>query len=124
MSAPNEEAVLRGRHQIHALDVRRQLAVELVHLELILEVRDRPQPLHQRSRTVLAGKIDQQSIKDVHFDIAQFLRGLQEKSFAFVGCEQRLRLPHGLIDDADDDLFEHMRAAFDDVDVAVGDRVV
>ena len=79
MSAPNvasslmplelQEAVLGGRHQVHALDVGVQLPIELVHLELVLEVRDCPQPLHERPSTVFAGKIDEERIKDVDFDV-------------------------------------------------------
>src|SRR5881396_516517 len=40
-----QEAVLGRRDHIHRLDLGRELAVQLVHLELVLEVRDRSQAL-------------------------------------------------------------------------------
>src|ERR1700733_3064066 len=40
-----KEAVMRRSDHVHALDAGVELAVELGHLELVLEVGDRPQPL-------------------------------------------------------------------------------
>src|SRR5688500_18643210 len=57
-SARGEETVLRRRHQVDRLDVRRQLAVELVHLELVLEVGDRAQALDDRLGPALTGELD------------------------------------------------------------------
>src|SRR5688572_14946975 len=37
-TARGEEAVLRARHQVHRLDFRREIPVEVVHLEFPLEV--------------------------------------------------------------------------------------
>src|SRR4028118_584345 len=45
-----EETVLGAGHQVERVDVGRLLAVELVHLELVLEVRDRAQPLDDPPR--------------------------------------------------------------------------
>src|SRR4051812_39599419 len=59
-SGGGEEAVVgRGDH-VDALDPRVELAVELGHLELVLEVGDRPQALDDRLRAVVAGELDQQ----------------------------------------------------------------
>ena len=43
---------------------------------------------------------------------------------ALLGAEQRLLLAHGLVDDGDDHVVEHLRRAPDDVEVAERDRVV
>src|SRR5947208_930159 len=45
-TARGHEAHLRARHHVDRLDVGRERAVELVHLELPLEVRDDAQALH------------------------------------------------------------------------------
>src|SRR5215218_9498087 len=42
-SARGQETVLRRRHQVDRFDVVGQMAIELVHLQLVLEVRDRAQ---------------------------------------------------------------------------------
>src|SRR5262249_8318861 len=48
-SARGDEADLRARHHVDGLDVRREVPVQLVHLELVLEVGDHPEPLHDRA---------------------------------------------------------------------------
>src|SRR4029079_12519828 len=60
-----EEAVVRRREDVHGLDFRRELAVELVHLELVLEVRDRTQALEDHPRAALAGELDEQDWGEV-----------------------------------------------------------
>src|SRR5918999_4103864 len=71
-SAGAQEAELRRGHQIDALDVRGHLSIELVHLELVLEVRDRPQPLDDGSGAVLTGEIDEEGIKGFYLHIPMF----------------------------------------------------
>ena len=73
---------------------------------------------------MLAGEIDEERIKDLDFDVGEFFRRLQEKIAALRGREERRRLAHGLVHDPHDDLVEDARGALDDVEVAVGDRVV
>src|SRR4051812_30533710 len=46
--ARGDEAELRAGHDVHGLDVRGKRAVQVVHLELPFEVRDRAQALHHR----------------------------------------------------------------------------
>ena len=46
------------------------------------------------------------------------------KALALLGGEQRLLLADRVVDDADDDALEDLGGAGDDVEVAVGDRVV
>ena len=58
------------------LDVGGQLAVELVHLELVLEVRDRPQPLDDRLGTVLAREIDDEGIERLDLHVAEMRASL------------------------------------------------
>ena len=107
------------------LDLGRHLPVELIHLELVLEVGDRPQPLHDRVRAVLAREVDDQGVE--RSSPARWrdsaLRRLDELD-ALLGAEQRLLLAHGLVDDRDDHVVEHLRRALDDVEVAERDRVV
>src|ERR1039458_1509952 len=50
-----KETVLRAGHQVNRLDLRVLPAVELVHLQLVLEVRDRAQSLHDRLCPNVAG---------------------------------------------------------------------
>src|SRR5688572_13523386 len=57
-SARGEKTVLRRRHEVDGFDVRGQLAVELVHLQLVLEVRDRAQSLDDGLRPALARELD------------------------------------------------------------------
>src|SRR2546421_12081623 len=47
-SAGRQETVLRARHQVHRLYIRGLPAVQLVHLQLVLEVRGRPPSLYDR----------------------------------------------------------------------------
>src|ERR1039458_7740992 len=53
-----KETVLRAGHQVNRLDLRVLPAVELVHLQLVLEVRDRAQSLHDRLCPNVAGGIN------------------------------------------------------------------
>src|SRR5919198_3080757 len=55
-AARGDEAVLRSRHHVDRLDVRRERSVQVVHLELPFEVRDHAQPLHHRLRAPAAGQ--------------------------------------------------------------------
>src|SRR6218665_2594656 len=70
-AAGAEEAELWGRHQVRALDVGGHLAIELVHLELVLEVGDRAQALDDRLGTVLAGELDEQVVERLDLHVAQ-----------------------------------------------------
>src|SRR4051794_18048736 len=58
-----EETVLRARHQVERVDVRRLAPVELVHLELVLEIGDRAQALHDRARAHLAREVDDERVE-------------------------------------------------------------
>src|SRR5205807_9391169 len=49
-AARGQETVLRARHQVHGLYLGVLTPVELVHLQLVLEIRDRAQPLDDRLR--------------------------------------------------------------------------
>ena len=121
-----QETVLRAGHQVDGLDVGRLPAVELVHLELVLEVRDRAQALDDRaradararsrrraSRTARRGRSPRSAVASL--DEADALLGRRTASCPC--APSRLTT-------ADDDLVEERRRAADDVEVAVGDRVV
>ena len=115
--------VLRARHQVHGLDVRRELPVQVVHLELPLEVGDRAQALHHRPRAPAAGELDHELGEDLDLDVRVLAQGVLEELDALLDREERLLVPR-LADDADDDALEDPRGPHDDVQVAVRDRVV
>src|SRR5437763_11975404 len=54
--ARRDEADLRARHHVDRLDVRRQVPVQLVPLELPFEVRDDPEALDDRLGVPAAGE--------------------------------------------------------------------
>src|SRR4051812_6784912 len=56
--AGGDETDLRARHHVDGLDVGREVAVQLVHLELPLEVGHDPQALHDHLRIPAAGELD------------------------------------------------------------------
>src|SRR6476661_4979216 len=70
-SAGGEKTVLRRGHQVDGLDVWREIAVELIHLQLVFEVGDRTQALHDRHRPSLAGEIDHEGGARLHRDVVQ-----------------------------------------------------
>jgi len=96
----------------------------LVHLELVLEIGDRTEALDDRRRPVLAGEVDEQRREDLCLDVRHVDRGPLDEAGALLAGEQRLLLAERLIDDPDHDLVEDPRSPADDVEVAVGDRVV
>src|SRR6516225_3621757 len=86
--ARRDETDLRAGHHVNRLDLRRQRPVQLVHLELVLEVRDHPQPLHDRLGIPAPGEIDDELAEDVDLDVVQVERLLQEPD-ALVDREHR-----------------------------------
>src|SRR4051794_10119034 len=68
-AARGDEAVLRAGHHVDGLDLRRERAVQVVHLELPLEVRDHAQALHHRPRAPAARELDDELREDVHLDV-------------------------------------------------------
>src|ERR671919_1422332 len=122
-AARGEEAVLRARHEVHRLDLGGEIPVQMVHLELPLEVGDRPQALHHRARAEAAGELDDELGEDLHLDVLGARERLPQEGDPLVHAEQG-RLVLRVADDADDHALEDERGAADDVHVAVRDRVV
>src|SRR4051794_18781873 len=60
-----DERDLRARHHEDGLDVGREVAVELVHLELPLEVRGDAEALDDRLRLPAARELDDELLEDV-----------------------------------------------------------
>src|SRR3954447_20518089 len=56
--AARNEAHLRAGHHVDGLDLRRERPVQLVHLELVLEVREHPEPLDDHLGLPAAGGRD------------------------------------------------------------------
>src|SRR5581483_10613556 len=122
-SARGDEAHVRARHDVDGLDVGRQMAVQLVHLELPLEIRDDAQPLHDRLRLPLAGELDDELAEDVDLDVLEVRERAAKEIDALLDREQRLLVVR-VADDADDDPVEDPGCARDHVDVSVRHRVV
>src|SRR6476646_947695 len=122
-AARGDERVERARHHVDGLDLGGEMAVQLVHLELPLEVGDHAQALDDRLRLPAAREIDDELAKDVDLDVRDVRERLAEEADALVDREGRA-LGGGLADDTDDDAGEDRRSAADHVDVTERDRVV
>ena len=92
------------------------------HLHLVLEVRDGAQAAHDHARLLDARVVDEQAAEGVHLDVRQVGEDLagQSRSAPSTWKQRRLLDVH---EDRHDDALEQARAARDDVDVAVGQRV-
>src|SRR5215216_3040286 len=78
-SARGQETVLRRGHQVDRLDVTGQMTVELVHLQLVLEVRDRAQSLDDRAGPHPARVLGYQDVEGVDADVGQVARRLLDE---------------------------------------------
>src|SRR5215213_3994312 len=121
--ARGHEADLRTRHHVDRLDLRREVAVELVHLELPLEIRDDAQALDDHLRFPAAREVDDELLEDVHLDVPDRCQLVAQELDPLLDREHRLLVVR-IADDADDDAVEDPRRARDHVDVPVRDRVV
>src|SRR4051794_60691 len=122
-AARGHEADLRAGHHVDRLDLRREVAVELVHLELPLEIGYDAQALHDHLRVPAAREVDDELLEDVDLDVADRRQLVAQELDALLDREHRL-LVVGIADDADDDPVEDPRGALDHVDVPVRDGVV
>src|SRR5581483_6985501 len=111
------------RHDVHGLDVGREVAVQLVHLELPLEVGDDAQPLDDRLRVPFPRELDDELAEDVHLDVVEVPGRVAEEADALLRREHRVLVVR-VADDADDHAVEDPRCARDHVHVAVRHRVV
>src|SRR5581483_4674200 len=122
-AARGDEAHLGARHHVDGLDVGRERAVELVHLEFPFEVRDHAQPLHDHARVPATREVDDELLEDVDLDVVEVMHGVLHERDALLDREHR-HLVLRLADDPDDDAVEDLRRARDHVDVAVRHGVV
>src|SRR4051812_1867756 len=99
------------------------MAVQLVHLELPLEVRDDAQPLHDRLRVPLLRELDDELAEDVDLDVVEVRQRAVQELDALVDREHR-RLVTRFADDSDDDAVEDSRGSRDHIKVPVRHRVV
>src|SRR4051794_8259769 len=120
--ARRDEADRRARHHVDRLDVRREMTVQLVHLELPFEVRDHAQALDDRLRVPFARELDDELPEDVDLDVVDRADRVPEEVDPLLDREHRLLVRRGT-DDADDDAVEDACRAPDHVDVPVGHRV-
>ena len=118
--ARGEVPDLRGGRDEQRLDVG-QLAVHLGHLQLVLEVADRAQALHDHRDVVRAAVVDQQALEAVDGDVGQVGDGVAQQLHALVDGEEPGLA--GVHQHGDDELVVEAGGPVDDVDVTVGDRV-
>jgi hypothetical protein len=112
---------LSERREEQRLDARRELAVHAGELELVLEVRDRPQAAQDHLAGILLHELRQQPAEARHLHVLVRLQHFLGELHALVEREERpLRLAVG---DAHDHLVEELRCPLDEVLVPVGDRV-
>ena len=122
-AARGDERVERARHHVHGLDLGGEMAVQLVHLELPLEVRDHAQALDDHLRVPPVREVDDELGEDVDLDVVEPGERLTQERDALVEREHR-RLVLGIADDPDDDAVEDLGRALDHVDVPVRDGVL
>src|SRR2546423_567625 len=122
-AARRDETHLWARHHVHRLDVRREVAVELVHLELPLEVRDDAQALHDRLRVPPAREVDDELAEDVDLDVVELRQSITQEVDTFLDRKHRLLVmwtPY----DPDHHTVEDPRRAGDHIEMAVRHGVV
>src|SRR4051794_7543400 len=122
-AARGDEADGRAGHDVDGLDLGRQGAVQLVHLELPLEVRDDPEALDDHLRVPLVGEVDDELREDFDLDVGEIRERVPQEADTLVEREHR-RLVGRVADDSDDDAVEDSRRAADHVDVPIRDGVV
>lgn len=108
-----------GRHE-ERLDAG-EAVVHLGHLELVVEVADGPQALHDRRDVALLAEVDQEAVEGLHLDVAEVRGDLADQVDPLVDREQTLL---GLVDHHRDvyDVVQ-LRGAANDVEVSIGDGV-
>src|SRR3954447_13395118 len=87
-TARGNKGDLRARHHEDRLDVRSEVPVQLVHLELPLEVGRDAQALDDRLRLPAAGEVDDELLEDVDLDVLR-CDGLLDERDAILGREHR-----------------------------------
>src|SRR4051794_22858039 len=87
-----EERVLRRAHQVHRLDVVGLARVELGHLQLVLEVGDRTQALHDRGRPDAARELDDEDVERLGANVVEMGRRLLDERDALLRVEDRTGL--------------------------------
>src|SRR4051794_1489373 len=72
-AAGRDKRVQRARHHVDGLDLGGEMAVQLVHLKLPLEVRDHAQALDDRLRLPATGEVDDELREEVDLDVRHVL---------------------------------------------------
>jgi len=98
-----------------------QFAIHERHLQFVFVIRDGANASKDYPCAPLAGVIDQQALENVDFDSGPLLGDLAKHFDAFGNGEERLLVD--ILQHCDDHQVEHFLAAFDEVEVAVGDGI-
>src|SRR5205085_6586094 len=111
-AARGHERDLRARHHVDGLDVGRERAVELVHLELPFEVGDDAEALHDHAGLPAACEVDDELLESIDLDVVDVTDRVLDERDPLLERQQR-RLVLRRTDDADDDAVEDLRGARD-----------
>src|SRR5215217_9568408 len=89
--ARTDKRMTGGGHQADDLDLRREVGVHVGEFELVLEVRDGPQPAHNTPRPPGAGVLYGEAGEAVNGDVRQVGDRLPRQVEALDGGEERAR---------------------------------
>ena len=110
-------------HQVERFDLRGEILIEVVHLELPLEIRNCAQAFHDDRCSMACRECRHQLGERVDIDIAEMGYGLLNERNPILNLECHGLMP-GIADDRNDHSVEDPCGALDDVDVSESDRVV
>lgn len=116
-----DELLLETREKENGLDLRREVSVGHAHLELRLEVTDRPQPANNRLGTEIAAKGDHEAIEVGRARVGYVRDALLDERHALV--DREVTPLGGMLTDGHDYATEQTGRTLHDFDVSSGDRV-
>src|ERR1039457_2308430 len=119
-----QKTVLRAGHQVNRLYSRVLSPVQLVHLQLVLEVRDRTQPLHDRLGSRLPRELDDEVAERLRAHTLQRGDRALDEGHPLVDPKQRLVLAHRAIHDSHDNFVVQDRSPANHIQMTVRDRVI
>ena len=97
-----------GLVEMKKVSIPERLLVHLRHLQLVVEVGDRPQALHDRLRAVVRGEVDDEALERLDAHVVEVADGLGQHLLALLEVEARLGLLR-VAGDRHDDVVEMAR---------------
>src|SRR6185369_3528335 len=116
----DERVCLIGHHE-HGFDIRAKAAIHESHLQLVFVIRDGANTAEENLGRVPGGIIHQEPFERIDLDIGIDLDDFAEHFGALLDGEERFL---GLVSQyGNDKPVKHSRAALDQIEVTVGNRV-